>query len=44
MAQIAKEAYNVPVVLRNSINCYLIEDVLIDAVLKVPIELLATLC
>ncbi|MGN6532231.1 MAG: MBL fold metallo-hydrolase [Ginsengibacter sp.] len=31
MIKVAKDVYQIPVMPRNSINCYLIEDVLIDA-------------
>ncbi|WP_289664563.1 MBL fold metallo-hydrolase [Flavobacterium panacagri] len=31
MKHIAKDVYQIPLLLRNAINCYLIEDVLIDA-------------
>lgn len=34
MKNIAKEVHQIPLMPRNSINCYLIEDVLIDSGIK----------
>lgn len=31
MKKIAKDVYQIPLILRNGINCYLVEDVLIDS-------------
>ncbi|HTF81762.1 MAG TPA: MBL fold metallo-hydrolase, partial [Cytophagales bacterium] len=34
MKEIAKDVYQIPLVPRDGINCYLVEDVLIDAGIK----------